>query len=510
MIQPSANIVDYLLSGKDPERTALQCLLHDVTYGQLQSACSAIAQYLLKIGGTKGDRVILVGENSRFWVAAYLGILRAGLVAVPLPSDISACDFADIQVSIGAGVLFADLSPAIRLGDRLAHLHLVTDRGLSPFSNVASQMSFCELESQPPGEALKLPAIGPGDLAALMFTSGSTGRPRGVMVSHSNIIANTESIIAYLRLNDSDRMMTILPFHYCYGASLLHTHLHVGGSLVLEPRFAYPEVVLQRMGDTACTGFAGVPSHYQILLRRSSLRTKRLPHLRHVQQAGGPLAPAFIRELREALPGTEIFVMYGQTEATARLAYLSPELLEKKAGSIGKAIPGVKLMVLNEHGEGARAGEVGEIVAEGDNITHGYWGDPVETARSFREGRLYTGDMATVDEEGHIFIVDRVKNFLKCGGRRISTRQIEELILECESLREAAVVGIYDDVLGEAVKAFVVPRDGIFPELQKIVLQHCRERMPQEFLPKQIVVLESLPKSSTGKVFKAALKGIGV
>jgi len=431
--------------------------------------------------------------------------MRAGLVCVPLPADVSAPDFNDIRRSIDARVLFAEASAASRLRDHLNGLNLITDRALSSLPYIGSQISLLAIELQPRPSVLRASPAAGDDLAALMFTSGSTGRPRGVMVSHANIIANTESIVEYLRLTNDDRVMSILPFHYCFGASLLHTHLRVGGSLVIDPRFAYPEALLRRMRDTRCTGFAGVPSHYQILLRRSSLKTKTFPDLRYVQQAGGHLAPTFARELREALPATEIFVMYGQTEATARLAYLPPHLFGEKVGSIGKAIPGVKLMVLNESGEQVQVGEVGEIVAEGANITHGYWDDAAETAKSFRAGKLFTGDLATVDSEGYIFIADRVKSFLKCGGRRVSTRQLEELMLELHALQEVAVIGIQDDVLGEAVKAFVVPRNSNLSDLENRLLQHCRERMPQEFIPKQIVVLDGLPKNSTGKVLKANL-----
>ena len=202
-------------------------------------------------------------------------------------------------------------------------------------------------KSGPPLPAV-WPQVGSGDLAALMFTSGSTGQPRGVMVLHANIMANTQSIIQYLSLTADDRIMVVLPFHYCFGTSLLHTHLKVGATLVIDHRFLYPEGELQRMADTECTGLAGVPSHFQILLRRSSLKRRSFPHLRYVQQAGGYLAPVFIRELRKALPQTQVFIMYGQTEATARLSYLPPEFLDHKIGSIGKGIPGVRLQVLNE------------------------------------------------------------------------------------------------------------------------------------------------------------------
>jgi acyl-CoA synthetase (AMP-forming)/AMP-acid ligase II len=360
------------------------------------------------------------------------------------------------------------------------------------------------------GSGFEAPAAsaGPDDLAALMFTSGTTGQPRGVMVSHRNIIANTESIIQCLSLTDQDRVMTVLPFHYCFGASLLHTHLRVGGSLMLDPRFQYSESILQRMIRRGCTGFAGVPSHYQLLLRNSDLRNKVFPRLRYVQQAGGSLAPSFIRELRQALPGVQVFIMYGQTEATARLSCLAPEHLDAKLGSVGKAIPGVKLRVVNESGDEVRPGETGEIVAQGENVTRGYWGSPSDSAASFRDGKLYTGDLATVDSEGFIYIRDRLKEFLKCGGERVSCRQIEERLLEFDELLEAAAVAIPDDVLGEAVKALVVPRDPNATGLAERLRLFCREILPAQLVPKEIVVLPALPKNPSGKVARADLANI--
>jgi acyl-CoA synthetase (AMP-forming)/AMP-acid ligase II len=301
-------------------------------------------------------------------------------------------------------------------------------------------------------------------------------------------------------------MMVVLPFYYCFGASLLHTHVRVGASLVVDLRFLYPEAVLQRMIDTECTGFAGVPSHFQILLRNSSLPRKKFPHLRYVQQAGGHLAPSFVRELREALPETRVFLMYGQTEATARLSCLPPELLESKPGSIGKGIPGVRLRVVNEALNDVRPGETGEIVATGENVTLGYWRAADETAKTFREGVLHTGDLATVDEHGFIYIVDRAGDFLKCGGERVSCRQLEEQLLACEELLETAVIAIPDDVLGESVKAFVVPRVPDCSGLRERVERFCRAHIALQLVPKEIVVLSALPKNSAGKVLKSKLK----
>ena len=387
-------------------------------------------------------------------------------------------------------------------------MHLIMDRESQALPDLLTKASFDEVASQSPKVPTPACKIEPSDLAALMFTSGSTGKPRGVMVSHRNIMANTESIIEYLGLTEADRIMTVLPFHYCFGTSLLHTHLRVGASLVVDARFMYPERILQRMLETDCTGFAGVPSHFQILLRNSSLRKKTFPRLRYVQQAGGHLAPAFIQELKEALPGTQIFIMYGQTEATARLSYLPPDLLDQKLGSVGKGIPGVKLYVVDESGHKVRPEEVGEIVAEGDNVALGYWREPAETATTFSNGTLHTGDLATVDEDGFIYIVDRAKDFLKCGGKRISCRQVESQLQEFECLLETAVVAMPDEVLGEAVKAFLVARMPGCPAFEACFRVFCKEHMQPQFVPREFVVTDCLPKNSAGKVLKRNLRSV--
>lgn len=498
-----SNVAEFLLEGKQPDRQALLTLQGPHTYGELTSTSAAIARHLMENGARQGDRVLLVSENGFFWVVAYLGILRAGLVCVPLPSATSQDDLAYILDTTEAHWACLQASFLAKHRQAFRNVHLVTDK--SPDRAVASNITVEALDGKPSSDTASYARVQDSDLAALMFTSGSTGKPRGVMVSHGNIRANTCSIIQYLGLTAADRIMTVLPFHYCFGTSLLHTHLRVGGTLVIDPRFLYPETILQNMQETQCTGFAGVPSHFQILLRKTSLRKKSFPHLRYVQQAGGHLAPIFLRELGEALPKTQIFVMYGQTEATARLTYLPPDLLEAKLGSIGTAIPGVKLSVLNSEGREVLPGEVGEIVAEGDNVTLGYWRAPEETASIFRNGKLYTGDQATVDEDGFLYVVGRAKDFLKCGGKRVSCKQLEQQLLECEDLLEAAVIGVPDEVLGEAVVAFLVPRPGGMAGEENL-RQFCKQNLPPEFQPRELVVLNALPKNSASKVLKEELR----
>jgi acyl-CoA synthetase (AMP-forming)/AMP-acid ligase II len=444
---------------------------------------------------TRQERVLLIGENSFFWMASYLGTLRAGLVCVPLAPSTSPQTLEYIIRTTEATLALVDERVASRGRHSFGNVPIVTDRD---FESLGSS----DDANHP------FPLVSRADLAALMFTSGSTGTPRGVMISHGNIIANTSSIIESLQLTRSDSMMTVLPFYYCFGTSLLHTHLRVGGSLVVDSRFMYVETILERLASSRCTGFAGVPSHFQILLRSSALRRRHFPHLRYVQQAGGQLPPAQIDALREALPHAQVFVMYGQTEATARLSCLPSDLVDVKRGSIGKGIPGVILRVVNAAGEDVRPGEVGEIRARGDNIAIGYWGDPDESARTFRNGWLHTGDLATVDEDGFTYIVGRDKDFLKCRGERVSCQAIEAALLEFVELSEAAVIGIPDDVLGEAIKAFVVPCDGATVDLVSRVQSFCKQRMPAHLVPREVVVMQDLPKNSAGKVIKRQLKAL--
>lgn len=490
------NICDLLLSqGKD----SAPALLYGevvVTYGELRDRVGRLASALVGEGHQKGDRIGLFSENSPFFVIAYLAIMRAGLVAVPCQPDLSAESFTSLIAAAGIKRILV----SNRFSARLKAWNQELGVKLLPES---------ELDKLPFNGPTRMPEIDERhDLAALMFTSGSTGDAKGVMVSHRNIQCNTRDIVSYLGLTSNDRVMVVLPFHYCFGASLLHTHLAAGASMVLNNNFRlYPETVLQEMQQKGCTGFAGVPSTYQILLRKSRFREMPFPKLRWLQQAGGKLPNACIQELRSAFPDVRFFLMYGQTEATARLSYLPPERLRDKLGSIGKGLPSTKLEVLLPDGKPVTWGsnETGEIVASGENITIGYWKDPQETARYFGEGRLRTGDLARVDAEGFIFIVEREREMIKSGGNRVSAKEVEDAIAEISEVVEVAVVGTPHELLGEAITAFVVPVPGSNLNAE-FVMSHCRRRLPQFKLPEEVLFLSSLPHNTSGKVLKSMLK----
>jgi acyl-CoA synthetase (AMP-forming)/AMP-acid ligase II len=500
------NFAEQLLSA-DPDATALVAGGRSVTYRELRSDVARWAARLIESGLAPGDCVVILGDNSLFQVVAYVAAIYAGGVSVPLSRFTGAADLGSHIKATRARWGFVERKHAERLreasaGSRLERVWVDTgpDRGdLQAGWQSASAPLSSDID-------VGLPvAVSLDDVAVINFTSGSTGTPLGVMVSHRNLGANTRSIVSCLGLTRGDRALLVLPISYCYGASILHTHLAAGASVALSSSFAYPEQVLDQLAASASTGFYGVPSTYQILLRRSTFAKRRFPHLRYMAQAGGHLAPSFIDEIRAAFPAVPFYVMYGQTEATARLSYLSPERLAAKSASIGRGIPGVTLRVLRPDGQPAAVGEVGEIVASGDNITLGYLRDPAATAAHFRDGHLWTGDMATVDDDGDIFIKDRQRDFIKVGGQRVSSREVEDAIGELADVVEVAVIGLPHDTLGEAPAAYVVARPGSGLDGDRVI-RHCRSRLGRGREPNRVEFRHELPKNESGKIMKAALK----
>ena len=299
--------------------------------------------------------------------------------------------------------------------------------------------------------------------------------------------------------------MVVLPFYYVYGLSLLHTHLAVRGSLVLDNRFAFPNVVLNTMQEHGVTGFAGVPSTFAILLHRSKLAEARLPALRYVTQAGGPMPPARLQEWLAVLPDVPFFVMYGATEAAARLAYLHPSELPRRLGSIGRAIPSVELCVRRDDGQRAAPGEVGEIVARGPNISPGYWNCPNETHDRFGPNGFRTGDLGFADEEGFFYLVGRRHDMIKVGAHRVGAKEIEDVLHEHPAVHEAAVIAESHPLLGEAPAAHVAVRTGMtVSDVELIVF--CRARLPEHKVPATVSFHRELPKTNVGKIAKSLLK----
>lgn len=466
------------------------------TYKQVYFDMNSIAKLLVSKGLTKKDSVLILSENSSFFIKNYFGIIKSGCICVPLNPATSVDDVIYITDILKIKYVFIQ-DKLVKKFNRVFsdQLTIYTETDLRDL------VYNCELKVDTDIDMKN-------DIALIMFTSGSTAKPKGVMLTHYNLMFNTNSIIKYLKLTKEDRIETVLPFYYCFGTSLLNTHFRCGGSIVINNKFMFPETVLDDINKYDCTGFAGVPSTYQILLRMTDIKVRKLPSLRYITQAGGKLPDVFILELQCCLKNIDIFIMYGQTEATARLSYLPPKLINKKPGSIGKGIPGTQLMVLDKYGVNVKPGEIGEVVARGGNVMKGYFNDKEETQKVLKGDLLFTGDLATIDEDDYIYIVSREKNIIKSGGNRVSPKEIENVIVQIEEVVECAVIGVLDDILGEAVKAFVVLKeiDSIIDD--RFIIKYCRDRLPSFKTPKYVEFMSALPKNSSGKILLNVLKSV--
>ena len=390
------------------------------TYAEINGHADRLCQWLLENGIKHGDRVGLLLENSLEYVVAYYGILKAGAVAVPFNTDIKPDGINHALAVLGPWGLISSsrFERVLKASDLpfLRPLRLL----ISNYSSILdapgldiTEFSHCISckNGQYPEQK-----IDEHDLANIIFTSGSTGRPKGVMLTHKNIVSNTLAICEYLHLTEQDIQMVVLPFFYVMGKSLLNTHFAAGGTVVINNKFAYPAGVLKQMAEEGVTGFSGVPSTYAYLLNRSPLASyrDRLPSLRYCSQAGGHMARALKEELRRVLPEhTKIYIMYGATEASARLTYLDPDYFQEKMDSIGRPIPGVRLRVLDIHGRELPVGDTGEIVASGPNIMQGYWQDEEATAKVLDENGYHTGDIGYRDGEGFFYVTARKDSTLR-------------------------------------------------------------------------------------------------
>ncbi|MEI6260870.1 MAG: AMP-binding protein, partial [Deltaproteobacteria bacterium] len=359
------NITEYLFGcNRFSDRLLILGPDESLSYAQAYHRIVAVSAWLRFQKFSSNDNILLWADNSAFFIIAYFGIMRAGCCCVPIDPR-SDNVFLDQVIQLCRPSM-GFVQPKYTIATEGLNIRICSDLSALP--------ACTDANLNPPADTMDK------DTAAILFTSGSTGSPRGVMLSHANIRYNTDDIVAFQGLTDADIHQVVLPFSYCFGASLLHTHLRVGAALVLNTRFMFPDTVPELVEMYGCTGLSGVPAVYQILCRRSTFLRFKMPSLRFMAQAGGPLAQPFIEEISNAFPEKAFYVMYGQTEATARLSYLPPELIRTRPGSVGRGLAHTRLAVIDENGQHVSPGQEGEIVAFGPNIMLGYYQDNEATA----------------------------------------------------------------------------------------------------------------------------------
>lgn len=472
-----------------------------VTRAGLRRLAASCAARLRAAGLARGDRVAVFLPKSLEECWAIFGASLAGGVAVPVNILLKPAQVRHIVADCGARIVLTHRAAEQELAAALADLDVMV-----------LAVDGADWQELPDGS--DIPAAGIGeDLAAILYTSGSTGRPKGVMLSHRNLLAGTRIVRSYLGITGADRILSVLPFSFDYGLNQLLTAVEQGAVIVLLT-FQFGDDIVRAIRDHGITGLAGVPTIWAILTRATpSLARTPLPSLRYITNSGGAVPTETVKRLRERLPDTRIFLMYGLTEAF-RSTFLPPEEIDRRPTSIGKAIPECEMLVVTADGRLAAPGEPGILVHRGPTVSLGYWNRPEATAEVLRphpfvpavqggETVCYSGDLVTRDEDGFLYFVARNDAMIKSAGHRISPTEVEECLMALAPFREVAVIGLPDAFAGEKVHAVAVPSGDVDVA---DVLQRAAGRLPPYMVPRAIELVERMPVTPNGKVDYVGLR----
>lgn len=504
-----------------PRNEALRYRGKAQTYAELRERSSSLAAGLREAGVRRGDRVATCMQNRPEVVELALACSRLGAIFVPANPMLKLRQLEHLINDAGAKVLVASHGATVALEDLLRSCPSVETLVLCDIASTPALAESRRRVCRYPNLLIAATDVGVNaisdDPAALLYTSGSTGHPKGVVISHRNLVAGAMSVAQYQANVPEDRILAALPLSFDYGFSQVTTAFAVGACAVLT-NFSMPAALLQEAVAERVTGLAGVPTMW-MHLASVEWPAAVAGAMRYVTNSGGALPVAVLDKLRVSLPGTLVFCMYGLTEAF-RSTYLDPAQIGRKAGSIGKAIPGQEILVLRPDGSVCDPGEVGELVHRGSLVTLGYWNDPESTSKRFRpiasrlpqlpraETAVWSGDLVRADEEGFLYFVGRGDHLIKSSGYRISPSEIEEIVAEVAGVVESAAVGIPDESLGQRVVVGLVAKPEARGDLAENVRQHCRVQLPAYLVPAEVHVLPSMPRNVNGKCDRKALAAL--
>jgi len=485
------------------------------SYATLNNSSKQLAAFLQQQGLHRGDRVAIFMDNSWECITAIYAAQLCGAVFVIINPQTKSEKLQYIINDSEATALICDtklaksftptLSSESSLETVICHGDLST---VSTFTAIHDYTSI--IENDIDTSALPAnPVIAP-DLCALIYTSGSTGEPKGVMQTHGSMLFALQSLIEYLRLSKSDRILCALPLAFDYGLYQLLMSVYLGATLVLEKSFTYPALIFNRIRDENVTVFPAVPTMFSMIIATHNREPLHFPSVTRVTNTAAALPADFIPALTEIFPQALIYKMYGLTECK-RACYLPPEMLQHKPTSVGIAIPGTEMFLLSASGKKAKTGEHGILHIRGPHIMRGYWNKPEETANTLLthlypdETILCTNDTLYQDDEGYFYFVGRNDDIIKTRGEKVSPVEVENVLHSIDGINEAAVIGTRDNILGESVTAFVSPTSGTTLNANKIK-RACAEKLEPYMVPKDFIIMPELPKTNTGKIDKKPLR----
>lgn len=490
-------LVHHLLWGEqDPDKAAILQSDNSVSYAEFRGCAQTIAQTLINNGIHAGDRCGIFLPKSPDECFAILGTSKAQGVFVPINPLLKGPQVQHILSDCGARFLLTTRALYENVQDDLVEIE---------------DLKTIFVEDLPQDTDLLLGddvQIGE-DLAAILYTSGSTGRPKGVMLSHRNLLAGTRIVSQFLEITSDDRLASALPFSFDYGLNQLLTSIAQNASIVLL-NFRFGEDIVKAIRTFGITGLAGVPTIWALLIASAPSLKKNPPrHLRYITNSGGPVPQRTVERLQERLPETDVFLMYGLTEAF-RSTYLSPDEVASRPGSIGKAIPECEILILNENGERAKPGETGILIHRGPTVSMGYWQRPEETKAVIKPNPFkhtdtgvdlvcYSGDRVKQDKDGYFYFVGRDDAMIKTSGYRVSQSEVEDALMMTGRFECVTVVGLPDAVLGQRIHAIAQLRRGASNDMHA-VLAELSVSLPSYMIPKEIELVEAFPQTPNGKI----------
>ncbi len=499
-MKPSYLLHHLLDAQADNDRQALAHNGKSLTYREFALATARCATALREKGLQRGDRVVVFLPRGLEECWSIFGISAASGVFVPVNALLKAPQIRHIVQDCGAKLVIGSTEMRAEL-----------DAALTGLSDVTVLLAE-EIDARQDLGTKPSAAIGE-DLAAILYTSGSTGSPKGVMLSHRNLLAGARIVRTYLEITERDRILSILPFSFDYGLNQLLTAVEQGAVTVIST-FRLGDDIVKALRDNEITALAGVPTVWAILTRAAPLLAKTpLPHLRYVTNSGGRVPSETVKALRDKLPDTKIFLMYGLTEAF-RSTYLPPEEIDIRPTSIGKAIPECEIFIVTAEGQRAKPGEPGILVHRGPTVSMGYWNRPEDTAKVLRphpfipatqggETVCYSGDLAIEDEDGFFSFVARNDAMIKSSGYRISPTEVEESLMSTGLFHQVAVIGLPDPFAGEKVHAVATAANQNIDV--SAALRKAAEMLAPFMIPRAIELVDQLPVTANGKVDYRAL-----
>ena len=502
-------------ASNNPSKTAINAKGESYSYTQLKISAENLAQHLISTGLEKGDRVAIYLDNSWESIVSVYGATLAGAVFLVINPQTKADKLKYILNDSGAKTLISsvilknELSHALEEAISIREVIITGDLRQINKHQHFELISF-ETAIGNDNNGTVFPNIIPNDLAALIYTSGSTGFPKGVMMTHQSMVFTSWSLIQYLRLSEKDRIILLLPLAFDYGLYQLLMSITIGGTLIVEQSFIFHASIYKDIEKYKPTVFPGVPTIYAMMIAANKENQLSFECIEKVTNTAAALPAEFIPDLKKIFPNALIFKMYGLTECK-RVCYLEPELIDIKPSSVGKAIPGTEIFLLSPEGDPVPVSEPGILYIRGPHVMVGYWNNEELSKEMLKPGKLpgekilCSNDWFKMDEEGFLYFLGRNDDIIKTRGEKVSPVEIENIIYKINGVKETAVLGIPDEVMGESIVVFVTTMgsDGLN---EKMIQRECMTRLESFMVPQRVIFLQEMPKSSNGKIDKTELK----